>query len=60
MTPSQKIVPTFSWVFEKQLIVSGILTEPSSRKQFASRRKRPWKTRAGHYQYIQIFYRSVF
>ena len=32
-------VPTLNFVFENQPIVSGILTQPSRRKQFASRRK---------------------
>ena len=35
------LVLTLNWVFENQPIVSGILIEPSNRKQFASRRKLP-------------------
>ena len=34
------MVPTLNWVFENQPIMSGILTQPSGRKLFASRRKR--------------------
>ena len=33
-------MPTLNFVFDNQLILSGILTQLSSRKQFASRRKR--------------------
>ena len=33
-------VPTRNWVFENQLMVTGILTVASSRKQFASSRKK--------------------
>ena len=36
-------------------MVSGILTQSSSRKQFASRRKRSWKREGGSY----LYYRSV-
>ena len=31
-------MPTLNWVVENQPIVTGILTQPSSRKQFTSRR----------------------
>ena len=34
------LVPTHNRVLEDQPMVSGILTQPSSRKQFASRQKR--------------------
>ena len=37
---SQRLVPTLNWVFENKSMVTGILTQPSGRKQFASRRKR--------------------
>ena len=52
-------MPTLNWVFENQPIVTGILTEPSSRKQFASRRKIYWKRGGGSYLYIHLYYRYV-
>ena len=48
------LVPTLNWVFENQLMVSGILTLPSSRKQFASRRKRTLK-KEGRYLSVYIY-----
>ena len=39
--------------------MSGILTQPSSRKQFARRRKRSLRKGAGSYLYINLYYRSV-
>ena len=50
------LVPTLNWVFEIKSLVSGILTQLSSRKQFASRRKRPLE-KGG--RYIHLYYRSV-
>ena len=49
------------WVFENQPIVSGISTQPSSRKQFATRLKRSLKKgwEGGKYVYIHLYYRSV-
>ena len=52
-------MPTFNWVFENQPMVSGILTQLSSRKQFGSRRKRSLKREGGSYLYIHLYYRSV-
>ena len=37
------IVPALNWVIENQPMVSDILTQPSSRKQFGIRRKRSFK-----------------
>ncbi len=57
MSPS-KGVPTFSLVLENQQIVLRTLTQPSSTKQFASRRKRSMKKGGGSYMYIHQYYRS--
>ena len=40
-------MPTLNWVFENHLMVTGIVTQPSSRKQFASRRKKNLKSKQG-------------
>ena len=51
-------VPTLDWVIENQPIMSGILTQSSSRKQFANRRKRSLKK--GWSICIYLYYRSVY
>ena len=40
MKKCNDFVPTLNWVFENQPMVTRILIQPSSRKQFASRRKK--------------------
>ena len=50
---------TLNWVFDNQPIVSGILSQPNSRKKVASRRKRSLEKGAGGYLYIHLYYRSV-
>ena len=53
-------MPTLNWVVENQPKVSGILTQPSSRKQFAGRRKGSLENgEGGSYLYIHLYYRSV-
>ena len=37
------LVPTLNWVIEDRLMVLELLTQPSNRKQFGSRRKGPLK-----------------
>ena len=56
------LVLTLNWVFENQLLVSGILTQSSRRKQFASRRKRLSEKGVGSYlyNYIHLYFRSFF
>ena len=55
------LVPTLNWVFENQAMVTGILTQPSSLKQFDSRRERSLKKGGGSYLHIiiHLYYRSV-
>ena len=52
------LVRTLNWVFENQQIVSGILTQPISRKQYAIKRKGSLKKGSGSYLYIHLYYRS--
>ena len=54
------LVTTFNWVFKNQPMVMGILTQPSSRKQFAGIRKMSLKMEVGSYLYIRLFYISIF
>ena len=48
-------MPTLNWVFENRSIMWGILTQPSSRKHFASKRKGSLKIVAGSYLYIHLY-----
>ena len=48
------LVPTLNWVFENQPKETGILTQPSRRNQFASRRKRSLKNGGDSYNYLYV------
>ena len=52
-------MPTLNLVIKNQPMVSVILTQLSSRKQFGSRRKRSMKREGGSYLYIHLYYKSV-
>ena len=52
-------MPTLNWVFKNQPIMSGILTQLSSKKQLPANEKDHWKSEANNYLYIHLYYRSV-
>ena len=53
------LVSTLNWVFENQPMVSGILTQSSSRNNLLADEKGHWKRWGGSYLYIHLYYRSV-
>ena len=52
-------MPTLNWVVENQAMVTRILTQLSSKKQFASRRKKVIEKGGGSYMYIQVYYGPI-